>query len=140
MAGRTQGRSQRRGRQPARWLPMCKKQGAGHAYPPLANACVRESKVPSVMTSGHDSTASLQGSWTRPPRGPPRFVAGDLLSGRYKVVRFIAEGGMGEVYEAEDLALGEKVALKTVRPDVAGDGKAIERFKREIQLARKVTH
>ncbi len=91
------------------------------------------------MTSGHDSTASLVTGGGKPP-GPPHFGAGDLLAGRYKVVRFIAEGGMGEVYEAEDLALGERVALKTVRPDVAGDGKAIERFKREIQLARKVTH
>ncbi|MFY9821053.1 MAG: protein kinase, partial [Thermoanaerobaculia bacterium] len=70
----------------------------------------------------------------------PGFTAGELLAGRYRLVRFIARGGMGEVYEAEDLELKERVALKTVRWDVATDTLAVERFRREIQLARKVTH
>jgi serine/threonine protein kinase/tetratricopeptide (TPR) repeat protein len=70
----------------------------------------------------------------------PGFTAGELLAGRYRLVRFIARGGMGEVYEADDLELKERVALKTVRWDVARDTLAVERFKREIQLARKVTH
>jgi TolB-like protein len=47
---------------------------------------------------------------------------------------------MGEVYEAEDLELRERVALKTIRPEVAREEQALERFKREIHLARKVTH
>jgi len=70
----------------------------------------------------------------------PSFASGVLLAQRYRVVRFIARGGMGEVYEVEDLELRERVALKTVRPEVAQDEIAIERFKREIQLARRVTH
>src|SRR6185436_19153574 len=56
------------------------------------------------------------------------------------VVRFIARGGMGELYEAEDLTLGEHVALKTIRPEIAKDSRATQRFRREVQLARKVTH
>jgi tetratricopeptide (TPR) repeat protein len=47
---------------------------------------------------------------------------------------------MGEVYEAEDLELGESVALKTVRAEIAADLRALERFKTEVHLARKVTH
>ncbi len=47
---------------------------------------------------------------------------------------------MGEVYEAEDLDLRVSVALKTVRPEIADHDIALERFRREIQLARKVTH
>jgi serine/threonine protein kinase/tetratricopeptide (TPR) repeat protein len=47
---------------------------------------------------------------------------------------------MGQVYEAEDLALHERVALKTVHPHFAQDESAIERFRREVYLARKVTH
>ncbi len=47
---------------------------------------------------------------------------------------------MGEVYEAEDFELNERVALKTVRLEVAEDERAVSRFKYEIQLARKVTH
>ena len=86
------------------------------------------------------------------PGGPPEadvtrtapviatFRAGDLLCDRFRVVRFIARGGMGELYEAEDLTLGERVALKTIRSEIAVDLKANQRFRREVQLARKVTH
>ena len=70
----------------------------------------------------------------------PTFSPGQTLAGRFRVLGFIARGGMGEVYEAEDLELGERVALKTVRPEIAGDPSALERFKTEVHLARKVTH
>jgi tetratricopeptide (TPR) repeat protein len=63
-----------------------------------------------------------------------------MVASRYRIVRFIARGGMGEVFEAEDLELGVRVALKTVRPDADEKAQAAERFKREIQLARQVTH
>src|SRR5262249_378342 len=73
------------------------------------------------------------------PPAPPAFATGDLLCERFRIVRFLAVGGMGEVYEAEDLQFQERVALKTVRPGLAADPRALElRFKREIQLARKV--
>jgi serine/threonine protein kinase/tetratricopeptide (TPR) repeat protein len=68
------------------------------------------------------------------------FARGQILAGRFRIVRFVARGGMGEVYEAEDLELHEHVALKTVRFEMADNEHVIERFKREIQLARKVTH
>ncbi len=71
---------------------------------------------------------------------PQVFAAGETVAGRYRIVRFLAQGGMGEVYEVEDLELHEPVALKTVRPDAGADSLAVERFRREIQLARKVTH
>jgi eukaryotic-like serine/threonine-protein kinase len=66
--------------------------------------------------------------------------SGQVLAGRFKLKRFIARGGMGEVYEAEDLELQERVALKLVRPELLLDGHAMQRFKREVQLAKKVTH
>jgi serine/threonine protein kinase/tetratricopeptide (TPR) repeat protein len=68
------------------------------------------------------------------------FLPNDLLAKRFKIARFIARGGMGEVYEAEDLELNEHVALKTVRFEYAEQERTMERFKREIQLARKITH
>ncbi|HJZ85218.1 MAG TPA: tetratricopeptide repeat protein [Polyangia bacterium] len=74
------------------------------------------------------------------PGGPPLFEPGDQVGGRYWVIAFLARGGMGEIYEAEDLELHERVALKTVRPELARVGYSTERFKREIQLARRVTH
>ncbi len=68
------------------------------------------------------------------------LAVGELLAGRYRVLRFIGNGGMGEVYEAEDCELHERVALKTILPEIARQPESIQRFKREIQLARKVTH
>ncbi|HSA97220.1 MAG TPA: serine/threonine-protein kinase, partial [Acidobacteriota bacterium] len=70
----------------------------------------------------------------------PTFASGQTLAGRFRVLRLIAKGGMGEVYEAEDLELGETVALKTVRAEIAESPQALERFKTEVHLARKVTH
>src|SRR5438552_2837535 len=49
----------------------------------------------------------------------PRFNDGELIAGRYRVVRFIGGGGMGEVYEVHDNQLGERLALKTIVPDLA---------------------
>ncbi|HUO85357.1 MAG TPA: serine/threonine-protein kinase, partial [Thermoanaerobaculia bacterium] len=71
---------------------------------------------------------------------PPLFADGEIVGERYRIIRFIGRGGMGEVYQTEDLDLDVEVALKTVRPEIAEHEKALERFRREIQLARKVTH
>jgi eukaryotic-like serine/threonine-protein kinase len=68
------------------------------------------------------------------------FSAGDLLADRFRVIRFLARGGMGEVYEAEDVELREQVALKTIRSELLEDTHALERFKREVHLAKQVTH
>jgi serine/threonine protein kinase len=68
------------------------------------------------------------------------FIMHELVSDRFKIVRMLGQGGMGAVYEAEDLELGGHVALKTVRPETATNPARIERFKQEIYLARKVTH
>ena len=70
----------------------------------------------------------------------PAFSAGQVLAGRYKVERFLARGGMGEVYRVHDQELGESVALKTILPKSADDPVTLERFRREIQIARKVSH
>ena len=72
--------------------------------------------------------------------GPRRFRTGELLASRFKIICFIAAGGMGEVYEAEDIELREHVALKTILPDKLREADAVSRFRREVQLARRVTH
>lgn len=79
-------------------------------------------------------------SGARPSPTTATFFIGENIAGRFRVVRFIGRGGMGEVYEVEDLDLGVRVAIKTVRPEISSHPNAIERFKREINLARKVTH
>lgn len=69
------------------------------------------------------------------------FADGEIVSERFRIVGLLGEGGMGEVYEAEDLVLPhEHVALKTLRASLAADESAIERLSRELQLARRITH
>jgi serine/threonine protein kinase len=73
--------------------------------------------------------------------GPGRFQAGQLIADRFAIVRFIARGGMGEVYEARDQFLQDaSVALKIIRPEIAADATASARFQQEVVLARKVVH
>ncbi len=61
---------------------------------------------------------------------PPNavFTPGQVLAGRFKVVRFVARGGMGEVYEVEDLELNERVAIKTARFESSRGANDVERF------------
>jgi serine/threonine protein kinase len=77
---------------------------------------------------------------TEPALDQPVFPPGQLVSGRYRIVRLLGRGGMGEVYQAEDLELKELVAVKTLLPAIASDGRMLARFKQEIQLSRKVSH
>jgi len=67
------------------------------------------------------------------------FSPGDVIGARYRVIRFIARGGMGEVYEVEDWELQARIALKTIVPERASSARQIGRFRQEIQLARKVS-
>jgi len=68
------------------------------------------------------------------------LVRDDIVADRYRITRLIGRGGMGEVYEAEDRLLHERVALKTLRGDLAGNAALVQRFHEEILLARRVTH
>lgn len=67
------------------------------------------------------------------------FSPGERLCRRFEIVRFIAHGGMGEVYEAYDTELREKVALKTVRADLGSDERILQGFRREVRRARAIT-
>lgn len=68
------------------------------------------------------------------------FQQNSLVGKRYRILRLIARGGMGEVYEAFDSALHERVALKTVTSTNCDSARAVRRLKAEVQLARRITH
>lgn len=70
----------------------------------------------------------------------PRFRTGQVLAGRFTVESLLGSGGMGEVYLAFDARLQERVALKTIRGDLASDPAVGRRFLAEVQNARRVTH
>ncbi|HUH64210.1 MAG TPA: protein kinase [Terracidiphilus sp.] len=69
-----------------------------------------------------------------------RFNIDEIVLGRFRIVRLIGNGGMGEVYQAWDSELREIVALKTIRPEIAKDSAVIEHFKEEVKQARQVAH
>jgi len=68
------------------------------------------------------------------------FQPGTLVGRRYLIRHFVARGGMGEVYEAFDRELQERVALKTVTSTASDSPGAVRRLKAEVQLARRVSH
>lgn len=68
------------------------------------------------------------------------FTPGSVIANRFEILRFLNCGGMGEVYEAWDSELKERVALKAVRPEIAFNADVLERFKREVKQARGISH
>jgi tetratricopeptide (TPR) repeat protein len=69
----------------------------------------------------------------------PRYQTGELLADRYRITKFVASGGMGEVYAADDLETGRLVALKCIR-NLALDGNAEARLLREVRMAGAIEH
>jgi hypothetical protein len=65
---------------------------------------------------------------------------GALAGGRYRIARFVDRGGMGEVYEARDIKLDERVALKTVLCTSGDSTQAVRKLFAEVQLARRIAH
>jgi non-specific serine/threonine protein kinase len=84
------------------------------------------------------STASSSAERNPPPAGT--VETGDLLAGRFRIQRTLARGGMGLVLEALDEQLGAPVALKLILPELATSTEAVGRLRREVALARKITH
>ena len=72
--------------------------------------------------------------------GATLFNEGDVLGGRYEILKMLGMGGMGAVYKARDIEVDRFVALKVIRPDLAGNPAILARFKQELVLARQVTH
>jgi hypothetical protein len=63
---------------------------------------------------------------------------GDIIDGKYRIVRLIGEGGMGAVYEGENMRIHRRVAIKVLHAGVASTGEAVARFEREAQAAGRI--
>src|SRR5580698_10783256 len=98
----------------------------GHLEQPLLKDARAGSflAAPAFTPDGTQTLSALGPSPT-----PGRFQSEQLIAGRFAIVRFIARGGMGEVYEAKDQFLQDAgVALKIIRPDIAADAASAARF------------
>jgi tRNA A-37 threonylcarbamoyl transferase component Bud32 len=96
--------------------------------------------LPAPAGAGPESNAESDALASAQEGDVPRLSPGESLAGRFTILRFIAQGGMGAVYEANDTMLRSHVALKVIRGRIATDATALERFRREVLLARRVSH
>jgi eukaryotic-like serine/threonine-protein kinase len=71
---------------------------------------------------------------------PIPFKPGDIIKMRFRIERHVGQGGMGHVFEAYDLDLKVRVALKVIRPEIASNPAALDYFRREVRMARTITH
>jgi tetratricopeptide (TPR) repeat protein/tRNA A-37 threonylcarbamoyl transferase component Bud32 len=131
---------------------LCQHCGTDTPHPAIACQSCR-TPFPSAYVPNTDSETISYGTGgatgTGTPSGPPKKGTGPLELGapfgtRYRILRELGAGGMGVVYQAWDAELGVAVALKVVRPEVSNDPEISQevtrRFKRELLLARQVTH
>ena len=69
-----------------------------------------------------------------------RFAPGTLLDSRYRIIGLLGKGGMGEVYRADDLRLGQPVALKFLPDGLRDEPVRLAQFHNEVRTARQVSH
>jgi serine/threonine-protein kinase len=92
---------------------------------------VRSSGAPSSSSGWLSSSGAIDHG---------RFPPGTLLGGRYRIVGRLGRGGMGEVFRADDLKLGQPVALKFLPPEVDRDPARLTQLHTEVRMARQVSH
>jgi len=122
--------------------PQCR-----HINPAAATRC-EKCNVP-LDFEGMTATSGVAEGWSiRTPAEGGTTLAGSsqalqpghVLGGRYEILELLGQGGMGAVYKARDREVDRLVALKVIRPELAGHPDVLRRFKQELILARQVTH
>jgi serine/threonine protein kinase/tetratricopeptide (TPR) repeat protein len=129
--------------------PVC------HARNPASTARCLKCDAPLPMdartlTDGNDPSPTLDVDFAKDwsaavapqdvERSGRRFQPGSILATRYEIRERLGIGGMGSVYKAFDRELDRFVAIKVIRPELAGESQILRRFKQELILARQVTH
>jgi serine/threonine protein kinase len=96
--------------------------------------------IPARPGSGSSRSSSRISAFPEYSVSEGRFLPGRLIAGRYRIIALLGKGGMGEVYRADDLTLGQAVALKFLPDAAAHDEALLERFRNEVRIARRVSH
>lgn len=128
-----------------RTCPSCSSKNPGSAR--LCEVCGADldgtvgRRLPSRQAA-EDLGPSKEVTHSQPPSGGEVSVTQgvDMIAGRYKLQEILGRGGVGIVYRARDLDLGEEIAIKVLQGQATRNAQDLERFKREIITARKITH
>src|SRR6516165_10675815 len=107
--------------------------------PSSSRFCLRCGSV----LNGNAATETIAMEMTTASRlGEPhqRFEPGLLIASRYRIVSRLGKGGMGEVFRADDIILGQPVALKFLPESARGNLNLLTRFYDEVRIARQITH
>jgi serine/threonine protein kinase/tetratricopeptide (TPR) repeat protein len=111
-----------------------------HANADDASACV---KCGFNLQRDSGTITSFSAASPSPSASGPAgksLPVGSVVANRYEIRKLLGEGGMGAVYQAADRELDRLVALKVIRPELAGNTEVLQRFKQELLLARQITH
>ncbi|MFN8588968.1 MAG: serine/threonine-protein kinase [Candidatus Eisenbacteria bacterium] len=130
----------------AKFCPAC---GAA-VVPPTAVPAPHAATKPAPTRAASDAPVTADLTRTSDPNAAPslpptsgdhgRFEPGTRLGTRWRIVGLLGRGGMGEVYRADDLELGQSVALKFLPASVANDSRELARFRNEVRVARQIAH
>ena len=120
---------------------FCSSCGASLASGDDDQTVVTEGSGSSGASGSSSSGSTPSAVWLHSQSSPDaRFTPGTLLGGRFRIIGLVGRGGMGDVYRADDLLLGQPVALKFLPPALAQHPDRLARFYGEVRIARQVSH
>ncbi len=90
-----------------------------------------------MLQSSEDAPTPYEETLQAPKQ---ELTTGSTFAGRYSIIEELGKGGMGKVYKVLDKELGEKIALKLLKPEITADEKTIKRFRNELKTARQISH
>ncbi|MBZ5589346.1 MAG: protein kinase [Acidobacteriia bacterium] len=115
--------------EPSRFCPACRADLTSSAQAATALEARPPAPRPSPTSTARPASSAQGG-----------FAPGHVLADRHRIVGLLGRGGMGEVYRADDLKLGQAVALKFLPSERAADEAFLERFRAEVRTSRQVAH